>query len=236
LNREDLLWAKAVNVSQQALDKRLLNFPAVLFEQVLMQLLPSLQARWQTRQQRPLPTSLAWTHQHFGQIWVVDGSPLETLFRKLESLQQEPAHLAGKLYAVVDLVTHLPVKLWLEENPFLNDTVVWSQLLPLSPSGTLLIFDRGFYDFGQFAAVVERGSAWLSAFEPISLPHLHFCRTTLSCHKCPRTQNWQEHFALSSAAIMPLTAEGRVTVLILQLNHPDRLQERKRLISIGQYP
>ena len=52
----------------------------------------------------------------------------------------------------------------------------------------------------------------------------------------PRTQNWQEHFALSGVALMPLTAEGRVTVLILQLNHPDRLQERERLIAIGQYP
>ena len=35
---------------------------------------------------------------------------------------------------------------------------------------------------------------------------------------------------------MPLTAEGRVTVFILQLNHPDRLQERERLLAIGQYP
>lgn len=93
---------------------------------------------------------------------MVDGSSLETLFRKLESLQDEPARLAGKLYAVVDLVTHLPVKIWLEENPFLNDTVVWSHLLSLSPTGTLLIFDRGCYDFGQFAALVERGAAWLT--------------------------------------------------------------------------
>jgi 5-methylcytosine-specific restriction endonuclease McrA len=51
----------------------------------------------------------------------------------------------------------------------------------------------------------------------------------------PRTQSWQEHFALTGAVIMPLTAEGRVTVLILQFNHPDRLQERERLLAIGQY-
>lgn len=65
-----------------------------------MQLLSLLKERWQVRQQRPLPASIAWSH-HFGQIWVVDGSTLETLFRKLESLQDEPARLAGKLYAVV---------------------------------------------------------------------------------------------------------------------------------------
>jgi hypothetical protein len=52
----------------------------------------------------------------------------------------------------------------------------------------------------------------------------------------PRTQNWQEHFTLAGTAIVPLTAEGRVTVAILQFNHPDRLQERERLLAIGQYP
>lgn len=162
LVREDLLWATAVKVSQQALDKRLLSFPAVLFERVMEQLLPLLKARWQSRQQRPLPRSIAWGHNHFQQLWVVDGSTLETLFRKLESLQDEPAKLAGKLYAVVDLVTQLPIKVWLEENPYLNDTVVWTQLLQITPARTLLIFDRGFYDFGQFAALVEQEAAWLS--------------------------------------------------------------------------
>ncbi|MBW4420775.1 MAG: hypothetical protein KME13_16320 [Myxacorys californica WJT36-NPBG1] len=59
-------------------------------------------------------------------------------------------------------MTQLPVKIWLEEKPFLNDTVVWSHLLALSPPRTLLILDRDFYDFGQFAALVEQGAAWLT--------------------------------------------------------------------------
>ncbi|MBD1874841.1 HNH endonuclease [Nodosilinea sp. FACHB-131] len=52
----------------------------------------------------------------------------------------------------------------------------------------------------------------------------------------PRTQNWREHFKLDGATIVPQTAAGRVTVFILQLNHPDRLQERKGLIAAGHYP
>jgi hypothetical protein len=52
----------------------------------------------------------------------------------------------------------------------------------------------------------------------------------------PRTQKLDEHFTLAGATITPLTAEGRVTVVILQFNHPDRLQERKRLLAIGHYP
>jgi hypothetical protein len=52
----------------------------------------------------------------------------------------------------------------------------------------------------------------------------------------PRTQQWDEHFQLDGAHIVPLTPEGRVTVLILQFNRPDCLQERQHLIEVGKYP
>lgn len=52
----------------------------------------------------------------------------------------------------------------------------------------------------------------------------------------PRTQRWADHFRLDGARIVPLTPEGRVTVAILQLNHPDRITERQRLIQAGKYP
>lgn len=51
----------------------------------------------------------------------------------------------------------------------------------------------------------------------------------------PRTQKWSDHFQLDGAAIIPLTAVGRVTVEILQFNQLERLQERERLIWVGQY-
>lgn len=51
----------------------------------------------------------------------------------------------------------------------------------------------------------------------------------------PRSQIWQDHFTCSIATIVPKTPEGRVTVLILQFNHPDRVQERAELIATGQY-
>ena len=52
----------------------------------------------------------------------------------------------------------------------------------------------------------------------------------------PRRQSWDDHFYLDGAIIMPRTAEGRVTVAILQVNHPDRLQERMHLLAVGLYP
>lgn len=51
----------------------------------------------------------------------------------------------------------------------------------------------------------------------------------------PRTQRWSDHFTLSDATIIPQTPEGRVTTAILQFNVPERLWERKTLISTGQY-
>ncbi len=81
LAREDLLWCRAVKVSQQALSERLLVFPAVLFERVYKALLPELKQRWEQRQQRPLPRSIRVASAHFDQILVADGSTLEALFR-----------------------------------------------------------------------------------------------------------------------------------------------------------
>ena len=41
---------------------------------------------------------------------------------------------------------------------------------------------------------------------------------------------------LNDAYIEPLTPEGRVTVLILRLNSPERVAERKSLLAAGVYP
>ncbi|WP_414516544.1 hypothetical protein [Nostoc sp. PCC 9305] len=51
----------------------------------------------------------------------------------------------------------------------------------------------------------------------------------------PRTQKWSDHFQMNGAEIASLTAEGRVTVAILQFNQSERLEERDRLILAGQY-
>jgi hypothetical protein len=49
----------------------------------------------------------------------------------------------------------------------------------------------------------------------------------------PRVHIWQEHFRLDGGYIAPLSAQGRVTVIILQLNHPNRVKERERLLQTG---
>ncbi len=49
----------------------------------------------------------------------------------------------------------------------------------------------------------------------------------------PRRDVWSQHFRLAGGKIEPLTPVGRVTVRLLQLNHPDRLEERELLILAG---
>jgi hypothetical protein len=52
----------------------------------------------------------------------------------------------------------------------------------------------------------------------------------------PRTQNWDEHFALVGPYFVGLTQTGRATVALLQLNDPVRVNRRKILITAGRFP
>ncbi|WP_218081192.1 transposase [Anthocerotibacter panamensis] len=157
LAQEDLLWAQAATVSQQALSKRFLTFPAELFARVVQDLLPVLTQRQRGRKNRPRAASIQWATRHFMRIWAVDGSTLEALFRKLDSLQTQPVGtLAGKIGTVLDMVSHLPVQIWFDENSQAHDTCFGERLCALVPAGTLLVLDRGFYDFTQLAQLMAQ--------------------------------------------------------------------------------
>jgi hypothetical protein len=98
LETEGFLWCERTKVSQQALSQRFLTFPAILFERIFTELLPTLQQRWSKRSSRPLPESVQFTLAKFDQIWIADGSTLEALFRKLKSLEEvTPGQLGGKI-------------------------------------------------------------------------------------------------------------------------------------------
>jgi hypothetical protein len=163
LAREDLLWCTAVKVTQQALSERFLVFPAELFERVYKELLPRLKERWEQRRQRPLPLSIRIASDHFDQILVADGSTLEALFRKLKSLEEVPlGQLAGKMCVVIDLVRQLPVELWFSEEARAFDTNFIPDLLALVGEKSLLILDRGFYDFQFFADLMVNGAHFIT--------------------------------------------------------------------------
>ncbi len=50
----------------------------------------------------------------------------------------------------------------------------------------------------------------------------------------PRQHQWQDHFSFESGLIKPQSKIGRVTVLVLQLNRPGRVQIRIKLREAGE--
>jgi Transposase DDE domain len=152
LNREGFLWCEPKQVTQQALSERFLTFPAEMFENIFKELLPEFERRWHSRKQRPLPESIQFARSKFTRIWACDGSTLEAVFRKLDSLATVPKNqLAGKIGVVIDLVTRLPVEIWFQENAKASDMKFESDILNLVKPQTLILLDRGFchYQFWQ---------------------------------------------------------------------------------------
>jgi hypothetical protein len=165
LAREDLLWCRATQVSQQALNKRMLSFPYELFASVLQALLPVLHGRHAERN-RPVPVAVAKARRHFRHIWIADGSTLEALFRKLDILQDKPAGvLAGKMCTLLDLCTHLPVEMFFSEQALAHDSGFWPNIRERVGAGVLLVLDRGFYDFEQFGLLLAQGSHFLTRWK-----------------------------------------------------------------------
>ncbi len=102
--------------------------------------------------------------RHFENVWAVDGFVLEALFRKLDSLRDFPAgQLAGKICTVIELGSQLPVEIWFTENAKAHDTQFLKNLLNLATTKTLLILERGFYDFDWWSQLVARGTQFISA-------------------------------------------------------------------------
>ena len=162
LGREDCLWTDRIKVSQQALSKRFLNFPAEIFQRVLLDLLPKLRERFAVRR-RPLPASVVCALKHFPRVFTVDGSSLEALFRKLDALKDAPSGtLAGKICTVIDLVSRLPEYLWFTPEAQAHDTTFIDRILEFAQANTLWIFDRGFYDFTFFDKLIDKGVHWIT--------------------------------------------------------------------------
>jgi hypothetical protein len=162
LRDEGFLWSSPVQVSEQALSQRLRTFPAALFLGVFQELLPTLHARWQTRQ-RPLAPAIAWAKAHFTAVLAVDGSTLDALMRKVGLLRDAAVHpLAGRITALLDLASRLPQAVWYEEDAQAHDQRFWPRILERLAAGTLLILDAGYTNFGMFLKLTLAQVTWIT--------------------------------------------------------------------------
>lgn len=157
LAREGFLWCEPKQVTQQALSQRFLTFPAEIFESIFKTLLPEFERKWHSRKRRQLPESIQFAQTKFARIWASDGSTLEAIFKKLESLTTLPTgQLAGKMGVVINLVTRLPVEIWFESNAKASDMKYEADILNLVKSGTLILLDRGFCHYLFWQQLIER--------------------------------------------------------------------------------
>jgi hypothetical protein len=151
IRTESQLWVTPRRITQQAFSLRLRSLPAELFWNVLRAVLPQLTLRWQAREHRPLPPELAWARQHFKDVLVVDGSTLDALLRKVGLLRDlETYPLAGRMTALLSVLSRLPQHIWYEADAQAHDQRFWMQILDAVPAGCLLLFDLGYINFTVF--------------------------------------------------------------------------------------
>lgn len=162
LHTEGVLWADPLKVSQQAVSECLRTLPASLFETVLLSVLPELHIRWQARQ-RPLPPEVAWAHERYTAVLAHDGSTLDALLRRVGLLRDEAKHpLGGRMTALLDLASRLPLRIWYDADASAHDSRTWPEILAAVTADTLLIFDLGFIDFSIFAQLTVQSVAFIT--------------------------------------------------------------------------
>jgi hypothetical protein len=91
-------------------------------------------------------------------VLACDGSTLDALLCKVGLLREvETNPLAGRMFALLDLVTHLPTQIWYEEDDQAHDQSFLDKVRSHLPPGSLLIFDWGFTNFTFFRQLGEQG-------------------------------------------------------------------------------
>src|SRR5262245_19368663 len=162
LREEGLLWASPQQVTQSAVEQRLRGLPPSVFQRVLLDHLPRMHGRWRERK-RPIAPALAWAERHFTAVLALDGSTLDGLLRKVGLLRDgEGPVLAGRMAALLDLLSQLPRHVWYEEDWHAHDQRFWERVLSNLTRGMLLIFDLGFLNYARFDQLTEQRSFFLT--------------------------------------------------------------------------
>ena len=159
--QDGLLWVSPLQVSEQAIAKRLDTLPA----SALAAVFTDVSARVQAHPSPHIPGLERWTvvRAHFPRIAMVDGSTLEALRKKTQPLQAQPGLvLAGRVMAMVEAFTHRPLWQLYTEDAAANDKRFASEILATVPLGGLLVFDLGFFSFLWFDDFTEQQKYFVS--------------------------------------------------------------------------
>src|SRR5882724_2267259 len=148
LAREGLLGLAPLQVSPQAITKRLDVLPAAVMGQLVADVCTRLQAQAPPTVQ---PPCWAPVRERFPVITIVDGSTLEALRKKTQVLRErEGLVLGGKMMVMVEAFSHRPVWQLYTEDAAANDKRFATEIMAALPVGGLLVFDLGFFSFLWF--------------------------------------------------------------------------------------
>jgi hypothetical protein len=139
LVQDGLLWVSPLQVSEQAIAKRLDTLPASALAAVCTE----VSAPPQAQPPPQIPALERWTEvrARFARIARVDGSTLEALRKKTQTLQAQPGLvLAGRMMAMVEAFTHRPLWQLYTEDAAANDKRFAPEILAAVPRGGLLAF------------------------------------------------------------------------------------------------
>jgi hypothetical protein len=162
LREEGMLWVSPQHVTHPAVEQRLRSLPPLLFQHVLLDVLPRMHQRWKERS-RPVAPALAWAQRHFTAVLALDGSTLDGLLRKVGLLRDgEGPILAGRMAALLNLLSQLPRDVWYEEDWHAHDQRFWDRVMHSLTPGTLLLFDLGFLNYARFDQLTEQDVFFLT--------------------------------------------------------------------------
>ena len=149
LVQDGLLWVSPLPVSEQAIAKRLNTLSASAMASVFTEVSTRLHA--QPPPQRPGLESWTEVRPRFTRIAMVDGSTLEAIRKKTQTLQaQAGLVLAGRMMVMVEAFTHRPLWQLYTADAAANDKRFAAEILAAVSARGLLIFDLGFFSFLWF--------------------------------------------------------------------------------------
>lgn len=161
LVQDGVLWVSPVQVSEQAIAKRLDTLPASALATVFRE----VSARLQAQPPPQIPGLECWTEvrAQFAQIAMVDGSTLEALRKKTQTLQAQPGLvLAGRVMALVEAFTHRPLWQLYTEDAAAKDKRFAAEILAAVPAHGLLVFDLGFFSFLWFDDFTDQQKSFVT--------------------------------------------------------------------------
>ena len=148
LAREGMLGVAPLQVSAQAITKRLDVLPAAVVGQLFAEVCARLHAHAPPTLPHP-----SWepVRQHFTRLALVDGSTLEALRKKTQVLREHAGLvLGGKMMVMVEAFSHRPLWQLSTDDAAANDKRFTAEILAALPVGGLLVFDLGFFSFLWF--------------------------------------------------------------------------------------